>query len=386
MKNLLLLALIAGSSFYCKRAEVGQEQLDFRLIEAAALNLPEVLDSCLQAGANPNARDMEGTPALIFAANSGNPYAVEQLLKKGAEVNAARWSYYGSTALMESSVNNDTTIAQILLKSGADVHQKDSLGDSAMNWAAYYGHRAFIELLLEKGASWDVRSQHGNALDIAAKQWHYELMDLFIQKGAGEQKTEKEKALIQAVKNNEQAVVKQFLDAGGSPNLEDELGTPVLSSAAAKGYAAIVTELLEAGAKPDAFNRAGQSALAAAARFGQFEALEILLTYKANPNACGAQYGLTPLIGAAIGGHTEAGRLLLEHGAQVDAQESIDGFSALMFATAFGHADFVYLLIEHQANPYLKGTAGNSLFELIHFSQNDTIKRLLEAYVMNRQE
>ncbi|HMQ47817.1 MAG TPA: ankyrin repeat domain-containing protein [Saprospiraceae bacterium] len=385
MRNLVLFCLITGC-FYCKRAEVAQEQLDFRLIEAAALNLPEVLDSCLLAGANPNARDMEGTPALIFAVNSGNPYSVEQLLKKGAQANASRWSYYGSTALMESSVNNDTTIARMLIKAGANVHQKDSLGDTAMNWASYYGHQAFVGLLLEEEASWQENSAFGNALDIAAKQWHYALMDYFIEKGAGERRTEQEKALILAVKNQDLAAVKKYLNQGQSPDLKDELGTPVLTSAAAKGYAAIVSYLLESGADPNAFNRAGQTALAAAARFGQIAAVENLLAYRANPNACGAQYGLTPLMGAAIGGHVEVGRLLIEKGASVDAQETVDGFSALMFATAFGYADFVYLLIEHQANPYLKGTAGNSLFELIHFAQNDTIKRLIEAYVMNRQE
>jgi ankyrin repeat protein len=42
----------------------------------------------LSAGANPNAKLLAGETILMVAARTGNPAVVEQLLSKGAEVNA----------------------------------------------------------------------------------------------------------------------------------------------------------------------------------------------------------------------------------------------------------------------------------------------------------
>ncbi|MCB0570464.1 MAG: ankyrin repeat domain-containing protein, partial [Phaeodactylibacter sp.] len=274
----------------------------------------------------------------------------------------------------------------LLLDNGADVHHRDTFGDPALNWAAYYGHIGYANVLLRYGASWDVQSRNGSALDIAAQQWHLDLLDFFIGKGAGTPlETEAEKALLRSIKQGRVSETRQWLDKGGSPNQADELGTPVLLWAAANGREEIVELLLSRGASPDVSNRAGYTPLGAAARFGHTAIASRLLDFGAGSNAAGAPYHITPLMCAAMGGHAGIGELLLNSGASIDVQDTNDGFTALMYATAEGHKDMVRLLIRYRANPYIKSHDGTGLYELVSYAADPELAKIIESYVMSRQ-
>lgn len=379
---ILLLSLIICS---CGSEDIWkQQQLDQRLLEATADGLESIVDSCLQYGADMEVRNMEGATPLISAAVRGHYKVVEKLLDKGAQPNARRFGYYGSTALMEAAVRNDTSIARILLEHGANIHQRDTFGDPAINWAAYYGQVPYIALLIEYGAAWDIESHHGTALDIAAKEWKLEVCEFFIQKGAGKELEEEAMTLIEAVKSGDSLAVAQLLTAN-DPNLKDPLGMPLLSWAAARGHQAIVRLLLSSGADINAQDRTGQTALSAAARFGKDEIVDQLIVAGANVNLAGDKYQLSPLINAAITGNAYIGSLLLEKGAAIDHQDKLVGYSALMYAVANGHREFVELLIRHAANPYIKGHDDTGLYELIGLSGDEYIAKMLEAYILKKQ-
>ncbi|MCB9293727.1 MAG: ankyrin repeat domain-containing protein [Lewinellaceae bacterium] len=363
-----------------------QARLEERLFDSIRQDNPELADSCLRAGARLEARNAEGATPLILAASLGRLAVARFLLGNGADVQARRAGYYGSTALMEAAISNDTAMTRLLLSHGADVHRRDTFGDPAINWAAYYGHVSVTRLLLEQGASWDVASRHGTALDIAAKQWNLALLGFFISQGAGQAvQEEKARQLLMAARNGKRGEVEYWLENGAPPDQKDELGTPALAWAAARGYHDIVDLLLNYGANPEAFNRTGQTPLAAAARFGREGILQLLLAAGARPNSAGEPYRLTPLINAAIGGHAACGRLLLEAGADPDIPDGIDGFTPLMFAATHNHPEMVRLLIEYRANPYIKSKDGTGIYELISFSANPEISKMIEAYVLNKQ-
>ena len=59
----------------------------------------------LDAGANPNARDDDGSAALMSAAFGGNPLAAERLIRAGADPEAK--NTYGDTAESESCSRSD---------------------------------------------------------------------------------------------------------------------------------------------------------------------------------------------------------------------------------------------------------------------------------------
>lgn len=384
IRGIAIFLIIIG--FACQRGpQQGNTSLDDRLLFAIDSENLSLLDSCLQHGADVNARDHFGATALILAVNKGNRALVEKLLDAGADVNLARSQYYKSTPLMETAPKNDTVIAKLLLEKGASVEPRDSFGDTALNWAAYYGHQPLAKLLLDHGARWDVDSQNGTAIDLAMKQWHDAVTEFFIQKGAGEPiKSKEQKQLITAVKRGTVNEVQDLLKEGITPDSKDELGTPALVIAASKGQGDIILALLAAGAEINATNRVGQTALSRAAFFGHNEILALLLAHGADPNTAGGRYKLTPLLSAATSGEVLAGGQLLNAGAHINAQEGVTGYTPLMIATAYGHYEFVKLLIKNKANPYIKGFDDASLSDMVSYSMHPDIAKLLEAYMLQQ--
>jgi uncharacterized protein len=378
----LLVLAVAG----CRQAPRQQQELDGSLLEAVIAGDTLRVDSCLQAGANPNAQDLNGLPALLLAARGGHQQILANLLKHGADSEASRADTFGNTALMEASVRNDTDIALLLLEHGANVLALDAFGDPALNWAAYYGHVGYAKVLLRYGARWDVSSRNGNALEIAAQQWHLDLLNFFISQGAGQPlKEEQAQALVAAVKAGDVETARQLLDTGASASQRDELYIPVLFWAAASGNEALLELLLDRGAPPDDFGLAGYTPLAAAARFGHTETASRLLAHHSQANAAGPPYRITPLMCAAMGGHVGLARLLLLSGAEIDRQDSADGFTALMHATASKQKEAVALLIAYKANPYIKSHDDVGLYELVSYAADPELAKLIEGYVMARQ-
>jgi uncharacterized protein len=370
----------------CGSAPQQQQGLDARLLAAVAQGDAARADSCLQAGADPNVQDSNGLPAILLAARSGQRKILASLLAHGADTEASRSNTFGNTALMEASVRNDTAIARLLLENGADVQARDAFGDPALNWAAYYGHVDYAGILLRHGARWDVNSRNGNALEIAAQQWHLELLRFFISQGAGQPLADAPaRDLTAAVKAGQIEKVRQQLDAGAAADQQDELGFPLLFWAAAQGDLSMLQLLLERGAAPDAFGLAGYTPLAAAAHFGHVELASRLLDFGAQPDAAGPPFRITPLMCAAMGGQTEMMRLLLYSGADIDRQDTADGFTALMHATANKHKEAVALLVASQANPYIKSHDGVGLYELISYAGDPELAKIIEAYVLDRQ-
>lgn len=341
-----------------------------------------VIDSCLAAGVDVNIRDVNDVPAIMVAANSGNIEAVKRLLEKGADVNARSTLYYNSTALMEITTNRDAAMATYLIENGANVHLIDSFGDPAINWAAYYGDIPFVDVLVKNGASWEVESEQGTAIDVAMKQWNDPLLSYFIQAGAGEALSGEALDLVKAVRGENTEAVQTLLAANASPDQLDELGTPILIYASSMGNLEVVNLLLEAGANPDLLNRVGQTALSRAAYFGHVPVVELLLAYRADVNQTDDHYQLSPLISAAAGGDPKIGQLLIDRGADLDHQEGISGFTSLMMATAYSREAFIKVLLDAGANPYIKTIEGMTLSDMVGYSNNPKIAEMVQEYLL----
>ena len=229
-------------------------------------------------------------------------------------------------------------------------------------------------------------SRNGNALEIAAQQWHLDLLNFFISQGAGQPlEAGQAQELVAAVKAADVKTVRQLLDDGASASQRDELYLPILFWAAASGNQELLELLLDRGAPPDDFGLAGYTPLAAAARFGHTKLASRLLTHHSQPNSAGPPYRITPLMCAAMGGHAEIARMLLLSGAEIDWQDSADGFTALMHATANKKKNVVALLITFKANPYIKSHDDVGIYELVNYAADPELAKMIEGYVMDRQ-
>ena len=68
--------------------DTGRFGIDRDLIEAIKKGHPAIVHALLAKGADPNARDAHGGPALVWAAAGGNPEIVTLLLDHGADRDA----------------------------------------------------------------------------------------------------------------------------------------------------------------------------------------------------------------------------------------------------------------------------------------------------------
>jgi ankyrin repeat protein len=82
--------------------------------------------------------------ALLDAVRSGDAKKVEELLSKGANVNAK--DVDGFTPLMEASVEGSTEVVKLLLAKGADVNAKNEDGDTALIGASFAGHTELVKM------------------------------------------------------------------------------------------------------------------------------------------------------------------------------------------------------------------------------------------------
>jgi ankyrin repeat protein len=108
-------------------------------------------------GASPNVASQNGWTPLMRASLHGHEAIVHYLLKHGAKVNFALKAT-GATALQMASSEGHLKIVELLIDHHASVDFKNLMGETPLFDAARYGHRATVDLLLQRGADVNVKS------------------------------------------------------------------------------------------------------------------------------------------------------------------------------------------------------------------------------------
>ena len=105
----------------------------------------------LNSGANINARDNDGSTALIWAARFGHLATVRELLDRGANINAR--SNSGWTALICAIYYGHLAVVRLLLDRGANINARDHVGQTALSLAAFSEQLPVVRELLKRGAN-----------------------------------------------------------------------------------------------------------------------------------------------------------------------------------------------------------------------------------------
>jgi len=105
----------------------------------------------ISCSVNPSADYVAQNSALVVAASANDFKQVQNLLKKGADVNA-RTGKFAETALTEASAGGHLDVVRLLLEKGADVNAKTTFGHTALMEASEMGHTEIVELLKAHGA------------------------------------------------------------------------------------------------------------------------------------------------------------------------------------------------------------------------------------------
>jgi ankyrin repeat protein len=333
------------------------------LVAAARAGNLGAVESLLASGADVNARDGEGSTALMFAAVRGDAKIVQALLAAGADPNLKDAN--GETALLLGAARS-VDIVQALLSEGADPNLEDGEGQTALLVAAEHQPDA-VRLLIESGADVNHLDDFGvGALTIAEASGSAEIVKLLRAAGA---KANVSDQLHKAIEKGDLEAVRRLLAEGADVDgFDTEFYETPLMAALRHRRLEILEALVQAGANPaveaTGFDNAGETAIVVAARTNSPWAVRVLLgaatrpqdrdaallagcthpavvrvalEMKARVNARGER-GVTPLSCAAAAGSLEAVTLLLAAGADPNAKAE-DGSTALGQALQGGHAD-----------------------------------------------
>ncbi|MEZ4388857.1 MAG: ankyrin repeat domain-containing protein [Candidatus Krumholzibacteriia bacterium] len=302
---------------------------------------------------------------LPEAARAADDSLVTALLAGGADVDAADPEHYGATALMIAAGNGDVALVRRLLDAGANVDLGDANGDTALNWAAYSGQVEAARLLLDAGADPNLAG-HGNALQIAIRRGHEELVQILsLAMEARRTPGGRDMMLMVAVYRDDPAAVGVALETGASPDAHDDVDRPLLHVAARLGHRRALQALLTGGASVDATDLNGFTALMVAARERHADIVGDLLDAGADVNHRADAQGLklTPLHLAAIGGDPAIVRTLVTAGADPDAADT-DGAVPALWGILEGNVDCTVALLDLGADPTLEHKDGDSVASL----------------------
>ena len=326
------------------------------LIEAAKHGDLYTLRSLLQAKANVNATDADGSTALLWASYHNDVEAADLLIRAGANVNAA--SDLGATPLWAASQNGGVAIVRKLLAAGANPDAALPSGETPVMVAARSGYPEVVEALIEKGADLNVHGSRGQtALMWAVAQKHPEVVKVLLAHHADLRRKSDvwsevmavpphgylpynkaiphggETALMFAARVGDLESAKLLVEAGANVNDTDAWGVSATTLAAHSGYDDLVEFLLQKGADADA-GTAGFTALQEAVMRRDARLVTALLNHGADPNTPLKTW--TPTRRSSDDWHFEP---------------SLVGATPFWLAARFTEPDILRLLVQHGANP-----------------------------------
>jgi ankyrin repeat protein len=114
----------------------------------------------IEAGSDLNVLEpSRASTPLITAAALGRTEAARILIDAGAELNYRNGD--GSTALHTAVVFGNSEIARMLINAGTDLNIQNNDGATALHTAAFLGRTDIVEVLLKKGADKSLKNKRG---------------------------------------------------------------------------------------------------------------------------------------------------------------------------------------------------------------------------------
>jgi ankyrin repeat protein len=274
--------------------------------EAALQRNTALVRDLLKQGADVNAAQGDGMTALHWAASLGDLELTEMLLVAGANVRAAT-RINGYTPLFVASRSGNAAIVAALLRAGADARAVSVTGSTPLMLAAGSGSVEAVRLLLDAGSDIDAReSARGQtALIFAAAANRVDVITELARRGADVKVTTRVVDLFDLTR--EEAPRAGGGTAAGGPRPPAAAATPARAQVPGIDRAYVYTELIG--------YLGGMTPLMFAAREGYIEAAKALIEAGADVNQAREGDRTTPLLMAAINGHFDIGKYLLERGA-----------------------------------------------------------------------
>jgi len=331
------------------------------IFSAIRLGLPDKAKTALDADpALLSATDTKGRPRtpLHWAAYYGSAEIARLLLDRGADVNGDKRHMLTPIELAAARGHKD--VAELLIAHGAElslhtaaslgmldkvralldavpesVNQRDRFHTSALIWAAFWGHKDVVDLLLSKGAKEEGQYTY-TALHAAAENGQREVAELLIAKGESPNASHYQGSLSDGVDLAWRLTLVDYRRP------KEGYGVRPIHLAAQNGHREVVESLIARGAGIEVRDLGGRTPLLVAAEKGKTDIVVLLLGRGADVNTADER-GMTPLHDAADRGDVALAELLIAKGADVNAKDQM-GRTPLWWATRRGHDAIVEVL------------------------------------------
>ena len=320
-------------------------------------------------GINLDESDISGHPILLLFKDGKTVPPVQ--LAKGPALNA----YFHATKTGDVKLLKETLAADSNL-----VRKKDNLGNSALHYAAGFGHIDIVDILLEAGESANVRDTNGNTpLTLACSNDRQAVMNKLLQAGANIKALNRRNysAIDYGIRFGHSDAVAAILEYRDKNYISAPILNGTVSLAMRHNRGEIVRMLDAANANWSPGKAYLNRSLVRKTPTGDPEIIKYLLSRNTDPDTRRA--GLTPLIIASRNGDADLVKLLVEAGAKADLAGP-DGLTPLMAAASSGSSDVVEFLINAGADVNRKS---NDRFTPLHFASSqindDVVKLLIEA-------
>uniref|UniRef100_A0A668U1K8 KAP NTPase domain-containing protein n=1 Tax=Oreochromis aureus TaxID=47969 RepID=A0A668U1K8_OREAU len=352
------------------------------LMVAAEQGSLEIVQELIKRGANVNLDDIDCWTALISAAKEGHIEVVRDLLENNA--NLEHRDMGGWTALMWAAYKGRTDVAQLLLEKGSNPNITGQYSVYPIIWAAGRGHAEIVRLLLEHGAKVNCSDKYGTTpLIWAARKGHYDCVMHLLANGADvdQEGANSMTALIVAVKGGYTEVVKELLKRNPNVNKTDKDHNTALAIAAKEGHTEIVQDLLDAGTYVNVPDRSGETMLIGAVRGGHVEIVRALLNKYADIDARG-QDGKTALYWAVEKGNATMVRDILQCNPDTESATK-EGETPLIKATKMRNIEIVELLLDKGAKVSAVDKKGDTP---LHIAIRGRSRKLAELLLRNPKD
>ncbi|KTF88881.1 hypothetical protein cypCar_00042086, partial [Cyprinus carpio] len=335
-----------------------------------------VVKALLQKGAHVDATAKDGQTALHIAVENCKPQVVQMLLGFGANVQLRGGKAQETPLHIAARVKEGERVAEMLLKSGADVNAEQQNGETAMHVAARHGALQMIRALIPEGGDVTWKSKVGeNPLHVAVRHCHARVVEEVLNSLTNERS-----------RQEAELCVREGNQKGETPlHLAAELKSDAVHQP--DEDTCIIKILMEHHADVTAVTRQSrETPLHYSARVGNTAVLqEMLRNVPSNQLQTAinkhAKNGWSPLLLAAEQGHTEVVKVLLQNNARVDVFDE-EGKAAIHLAAEQGHEDIVDILLAHKAFVNAKTKLG---LTPLHLSAQSGSARLVRLLVETHQ-
>ncbi|KAL7072709.1 hypothetical protein ACQ4LE_007685 [Meloidogyne hapla] len=217
---------------------------------------------------------------FLSACQSGDEDEVEELLKKGSDINSSNID--GVTALHQAVIDGNMDIVRFLVQHNADVNAQDNEGWTPLHTAVCCGNLNIAKYLYENNADLAcVNSDRELPVDLAESDEMRNYLEEVMRLKEVDERKARESEFNAMLEDCD-----RWIQSGKCLDTpHPKTGATALHVAASKGYIQLIEMLINSGSDVNAPDYEGWTPLHAAAHWGEREACRILVENGANIDA-----------------------------------------------------------------------------------------------------